>query len=114
MAATNLTKERGVGDVPRAIGPVGTIARLATGGGLIALNGAVPIFTLSPTEKPRIRSRNMDIWTVVAIIGGVSVCLIGHWLARRGAGRSEAEQSQSIGPGERQQPFSTGWLKEYR
>ena len=37
MAATNLTRERDVGERRRAIGPVGTIARLATGGGLIAL-----------------------------------------------------------------------------
>ncbi len=37
MAATNLTREREVGERRRAIGRVGTIARLATGGGLIAL-----------------------------------------------------------------------------
>ena len=37
MAATNLTREHDVVERGRAIGPVGTIARLATGAGLIAL-----------------------------------------------------------------------------
>ena len=37
MAATNMTREREVVERGRAIGPVGTIARLATGAGLIAL-----------------------------------------------------------------------------
>ena len=37
MPATNLRRERDVGERRRAIGPVGTTARLATGGGLIAL-----------------------------------------------------------------------------
>ena len=37
MAATHLMRERPVGERRRAIGPVGTIARLATGGFLIAM-----------------------------------------------------------------------------
>ena len=37
MAATSTTKEHAVGERRRAIGPVGTIARLCTGGCLIAL-----------------------------------------------------------------------------
>ena len=37
MTATDLTRERAVGERRRAIGPVGTIARLSTGGFLIAL-----------------------------------------------------------------------------
>ena len=48
----------------------------------------------------------MEIWTVAAIIGGVSVCLLGHLLARKGAGSSEAEQSIAVGSGGEQQPIA--------
>ena len=37
----------------------------------------------------------MEILTVVAIIGGVSLCLLGHQLVRQAAGSSDPEQSQT-------------------
>ena len=48
----------------------------------------------------------MEIWTVAAIIAGVSVCLLSHLLARRGTGSSEAAQSNAVGSGGEQQPIA--------
>ena len=56
----------------------------------------------------------MEIWTVVAIIGGVSVCLLFHSLAKRGTGSREAEQGHTARSGEEQQPMMAGPREEYR
>ncbi len=40
----------------------------------------------------------MEILTIVAIIGGVSLCLFAHKLAGKTAATSDHEQNQSLAP----------------
>ena len=54
----------------------------------------------------------MEIWTVVAIIGGVSLCLFGHQLARKAAGSSDPEQSRT--PASELQPSGVRQMDKYR
>ena len=56
----------------------------------------------------------MEIWTVVAIIGGVSLCLLGHQLARKAAGSSDPEQSQTVAWRNEPQPSEVRRMEEYR
>lgn len=53
----------------------------------------------------------MEILTVFAIIGGVSLCLFGHHLARNSAG-SDREQSQT--PASELQHSGETHLEQYR
>ena len=56
----------------------------------------------------------MDIWTVLTIIGGLSFCLLGHQLARKAAGSSEAEQSQTLSSVGEPQPCGERHIETYR
>ena len=56
----------------------------------------------------------MDIWIVVAIIGGVSLCLLGHQWARKAAGSSDPGQGQTVASGEEPEPTGVRHMEGYR